>query len=103
MPGSGDARKCAMLTPGHGVGGRPVARRRPLPALPALCLATAAALAGPCSGHAQSPEEFYKGRSVTLLIPFDVGSGYDTYARAVARHIGRFIPGAPIWAIKPTA
>lgn len=56
---------------------------------------TSATIAISGAARAQSPEEFFKGKNVTLLIPFDVGSGYDTYARAVARHIGRHIPGQP--------
>jgi tripartite-type tricarboxylate transporter receptor subunit TctC len=55
----------------------------------------AATLAFSSNARAQSPEEAFKGRNITMLIPFDVGSGYDTYARAVARHIGRHIPGQP--------
>jgi tripartite-type tricarboxylate transporter receptor subunit TctC len=39
--------------------------------------------------------EFYKGRSVTLGIPNSAGGGYDVYGRALARHIGRHIPGNP--------
>jgi len=40
-------------------------------------------------------EEFYKGRSVPLVIGYSVGSGYDIYARLLARFIGRHIPGNP--------
>ena len=43
---------------------------------------------------------FYKGRTITLVIPSSVGGGYDLYGRLVARHIGRFIPGTP--AITPS-
>jgi tripartite-type tricarboxylate transporter receptor subunit TctC len=46
-------------------------------------------------GHAQSPAEFYKGKSVDLYIGYSGGGGYDVYARALARHIGRLIPGQP--------
>jgi tripartite-type tricarboxylate transporter receptor subunit TctC len=45
--------------------------------------------------HAQSPADFYKGRNVELYIGYSAGGGYDIYARALARHIGRFIPGNP--------
>ncbi len=44
---------------------------------------------------AQSPAEFYKGKSVELQIGYSVGGGYDLYARLVARHLGRHIPGNP--------
>ena len=44
---------------------------------------------------AQTVEEFYKGRSIDLVIGLSVGGGYDVYARLVARHIGQHIPGKP--------
>ena len=45
--------------------------------------------------NAQSVEEFYRGRQVQLLIGFPVSNAYDTYGRAVARHLGKHIPGNP--------
>jgi tripartite-type tricarboxylate transporter receptor subunit TctC len=45
--------------------------------------------------HADSIEEFYKGRQMSLIVGSGTGGGYDSYARLVARHIGRHIPGAP--------
>jgi tripartite-type tricarboxylate transporter receptor subunit TctC len=45
--------------------------------------------------RAQSVEEFYRGRTVPLVVGYGPGGGYDVYARLVARHIGRFIPGTP--------
>lgn len=44
---------------------------------------------------AQSVEEFYRGKSVNLVIGFSVGGGYDLYARHLARHMGKHIPGNP--------
>jgi tripartite-type tricarboxylate transporter receptor subunit TctC len=61
-----------------------------------VTLATAAVLilaAGPAA--AQSVAEFYSGKSINLLIGFSPGGGYDLYARTLARHMGRFIPGNP--------
>lgn len=40
-------------------------------------------------------DDFYKGKQITILIPFEAGSGYDTYARTLARHISEQIPGEP--------
>ena len=37
--------------------------------------------------------DFYKGRQITLVIAHEVATGYDIYARALARHMGRHIPG----------
>jgi tripartite-type tricarboxylate transporter receptor subunit TctC len=45
--------------------------------------------------QAQSVEEFYAGKDITLYIGFSPGGGYDTYGRLVARHIGKHIPGNP--------
>jgi len=45
--------------------------------------------------NAQSPAEFYRGKSIDLDIGYSVGGGYDLYARLVARHIGAHIPGNP--------
>jgi tripartite-type tricarboxylate transporter receptor subunit TctC len=44
---------------------------------------------------AQSPAEFYKGKTVSVVIGFSPGGGYDTYGRLLARHIGNHIPGKP--------
>lgn len=44
---------------------------------------------------AQPVEQFYQGRTVTLVIPTATGGINDLSGRLVARHIGRFIPGQP--------
>jgi tripartite-type tricarboxylate transporter receptor subunit TctC len=47
------------------------------------------------AGHAQSPADFYRGKTVEIVIGYSVGGGYDIYARLIARHLGRHIPGNP--------
>src|SRR5215831_15493478 len=47
------------------------------------------------TAHAQSPAEFYKGRNIELYIGYSVGGAYDLYARVLARHLGKHIPGNP--------
>ena len=54
---------------------------------------TAFALCATLPASAESVEEFYKGRQVSLIVGSGTGGGYDSYARLVARHIGRHIPG----------
>jgi tripartite-type tricarboxylate transporter receptor subunit TctC len=44
---------------------------------------------------AQGTADFYRGKTVTLIVGYSAGGGYDTYARILARHIGRHIPGQP--------
>jgi hypothetical protein len=61
----------------------------------ALALTVAMALVMPLSAHAQSVEDFYRRNGLKVIISSSAGGGYDTYGRAVARHIGRFIPGNP--------
>jgi tripartite-type tricarboxylate transporter receptor subunit TctC len=39
--------------------------------------------------------DFYVGKTIDFIIGGDVGGGYDIYARVVARHLNRFIPGNP--------
>ena len=57
-----------------------------------------AALAG--TAAAETPEEFYKGRRIEVLVGSDVGDGYDSYARLLTRHLGRHIPGEPTFIVK---
>jgi len=45
--------------------------------------------------QAESVAEFYRAHPVNLLIGFPVANAYDTYGRAVARHLGKHIPGNP--------
>jgi tripartite-type tricarboxylate transporter receptor subunit TctC len=44
---------------------------------------------------AETVAEFYAGKTFTIVVGSDVGGGYDTNARLLSRHIGRFIPGNP--------
>src|SRR5262249_50028357 len=53
------------------------------------------AVASAASAQAQSPADFYKGKAVELYIGYTVGGGYDVYARLLARHLGKHIPGNP--------
>jgi tripartite-type tricarboxylate transporter receptor subunit TctC len=47
------------------------------------------------AAQAQSPAEFYKGKTVTIVVGSDTGGGYDLNARVLARHLPRHIPGNP--------
>lgn len=60
-----------------------------------LSLSAIAFVLAPVSSEAQTPEEFYKGKTVFLQIGSGVGGGYDTMGRLVQRHIGKHIPGKP--------
>ena len=44
---------------------------------------------------AQTPEQFYRGKSVDMIIGYAPGGSNDTWGRLLARHLGKHIPGAP--------
>jgi tripartite-type tricarboxylate transporter receptor subunit TctC len=62
-------------------------------ALTALLPVLVLSLAAPTP--AQPVADFYRGRSITLVIGYSAGGGYDAYGRVLARHLGRHIPGNP--------
>jgi tripartite-type tricarboxylate transporter receptor subunit TctC len=64
----------------------------------ALVLASAACAAialMPSPASAATPEEFYKGRQMTLIMSTDAGGGYASYANAIAPYLADHIPGKP--------
>ncbi|MDB5650264.1 MAG: hypothetical protein JWL62_1784 [Hyphomicrobiales bacterium] len=58
----------------------------------ALALTLAMAVA---PAQAESVAEFYKGKTVQLVVGYGPGGGYDVYARLLARFLGKHIPGNP--------
>ena len=45
--------------------------------------------------QAQPAETFYRGKTVTMIVPADPGGSYDLHTRLIARHLGKWIPGKP--------
>jgi tripartite-type tricarboxylate transporter receptor subunit TctC len=66
--------------------------RRPIAARAILALA---AMLPAAPGAADPVADFYRGRTVEMIIGAAAGGGYDIAGRAVARHLGRHIPGQP--------
>jgi tripartite-type tricarboxylate transporter receptor subunit TctC len=58
-------------------------------------VSTLAFLAFASAAQAQSPAEFYKGKTIQLLVGFGPGGEDDVWARTIAKHIGNHIPGNP--------
>ena len=59
-----------------------------------FCLfAILAALMG--AGKLYAADDFYKGKSIRIVVGFSAGGGFDTYARAISRHMSKHIPGNP--------
>jgi len=67
-----------------------------MPSRRALLHASAATLIGALAATPAAAADFYAGKTIDLIIGGDVGGGYDIYARTVARHLNRFIPGTPL-------
>lgn len=65
-------------------------------------LATSIAATLLCAAAAQADPvaDFYRGRTVSISVGTAAGGGYDTYARVVANHLGRHIPGKPQVVVK---
>jgi tripartite-type tricarboxylate transporter receptor subunit TctC len=62
----------------------------------AACALTVTSVAG----RAQTPEEFFKGKTVSIYVGLSPGGGYDLTARLIAKYLGRYIPGQPTVIIK---
>ena len=49
----------------------------------------------PCPASAQTPAEFYNGKTIELDISSTAGGGYDVHSRLLARHMPKYMPGNP--------
>ena len=58
------------------------------------CLVLALSLLSPAA-RADDVEQFYKGKTIRVIGGHSVGGGYDLYARLLARHWSKRIPGQP--------
>jgi tripartite-type tricarboxylate transporter receptor subunit TctC len=61
----------------------------------ALAALLASAVAIVDTAKADAVADFYKGKTMSLIVGFPPGGGYDTYVRVLARHFGRFVSGNP--------
>jgi tripartite-type tricarboxylate transporter receptor subunit TctC len=52
-------------------------------------------IGAPAPAAAQTPEDFYRGKTITIVLGHPPGGSYDLYARLAADHMKRFIPGNP--------
>jgi tripartite-type tricarboxylate transporter receptor subunit TctC len=57
-------------------------------------LAVSVALAFMTNSPARA-QTFFEGKTMRIIVGFAAGGGYDTYARAIGRHLGKHIPGNP--------
>jgi tripartite-type tricarboxylate transporter receptor subunit TctC len=66
-----------------------------LPSAGRLIAALSLTLAVNSAAFAESAADFYRGKQVILIVAASTGGGYDTYGRAVSRHLSNHIPGNP--------
>jgi tripartite-type tricarboxylate transporter receptor subunit TctC len=63
---------------------------------PAYYLAFSAIWLAVATGSASAQDDdYFKGKTVTVIVGFSAGGGYDVYARALARYFGKHVPGTP--------
>jgi tripartite-type tricarboxylate transporter receptor subunit TctC len=62
---------------------------------PSYVACIAAVLMATQPARAAGAEDFYKGKTLSLVIGYSVGGGYDAYGRLLARYLGKYIPGNP--------
>jgi tripartite-type tricarboxylate transporter receptor subunit TctC len=53
------------------------------------------ARAGQAGYDEKAVADFYRGKTVNIVVGHSAGGGFDRYARAIARHLGKYIPGNP--------
>ena len=59
------------------------------------CLGTIIGMILALVGSGNTAAPYYEGKTVRLIVAFAPGGGFDTYSRAIGRHLGKNIPGNP--------
>src|SRR5438105_1215737 len=54
-----------------------------------------AMLATMASAGGATAEDFYRGKTIRMIVPSEAGGGYDYYGRTLAAHLRKHIPGEP--------
>lgn len=75
---------------------------------PSLAASTAAksAAAGLAASipafNEQAVADFYRGKTIRIIVGFGAGGGYDVYARIIAKYLGKYVPGNPTVIVENT-
>ena len=59
-----------------------------------VCLGLMVLVAITCAA-ASAQDDFYRGKTIRIVVGYSAGGGFDTYSRAIARHLAKHIPGKP--------
>src|ERR1700745_1541563 len=65
-----------------------------------LMRAFVAVIALVCAATAAAAQDFYRGKTINLIVGNATGGGYDAYARLLARHMPKYIPGEPVFVVR---
>src|SRR5215468_7783993 len=77
------------------------AMRCPAIRLPLVtCLLGLCALPALDEARADAVADFYRGKTITVIVGYTAGGGYDLYARALSRHMGKHLPGNPSFIVQ---
>lgn len=60
-----------------------------------VAVITAGLVLGGAAPSRSATDEFFKGKTIRIVVGFAAGGGFDTYSRVIGRHMGKFIPGNP--------
>jgi len=61
----------------------------------ALGLAILAGCGPAQKSGAEDPADFYRGKTISIIVGFSPGGGYDNSARVLSKHLGKYVPGHP--------
>jgi len=73
----------------------PIELHKPVRIRRAVVLLLAAFLIGLAPAHAAEPAASFRGKTIRIVVGAAAGGGFDAYARLLAAHLGRTIPGTP--------
>jgi tripartite-type tricarboxylate transporter receptor subunit TctC len=78
----------------------PRLKRRPTQLCSAVAIALAAALLPLTPAAADEVADFYRGKTATFYLGYPPGGAYDIYARLIARHLTKHMPGNPQFIVR---
>jgi tripartite-type tricarboxylate transporter receptor subunit TctC len=68
-----------------------------------LALSTTFIVLASLGGRPAEAQSFFEGKTVRVIVGFAPGGGFDTYARVIARHMGKHVPGNPTFIVENMA
>jgi len=66
----------------------------------AAAIALLLALSAASAARADAVADFYKGKTINVVVGYGPGGGYDVYTRLLVRHMPRYVPGNPAMVVQ---